>query len=206
LKNSFGRAIIDFMKYFIASFKERKKNRLPNFDYSQDGWYFVTICIKNKDEFFGHVKNENMILNELGEIANQCWREIPNHFPNVILDEYAIMPNHIHGIVVIENNVGNKDFCSDPKNDNAGNKDFCSLHEMPWQTKLSRSLPSIIRGFKIGVAKWCRKNNREEFQWQKSFYDHIIRSEKSLDNIRQYIIDNPLKWKLDRNNKENLYY
>jgi putative transposase len=212
------------MQYFIANRKERKKNRLPDFDYSQNGWYFITICIKNRDEFFGRVKKEIMILNDLGNVADQCWRKIPNHFPNVILDGYVIMPNHVHGIIVIENPnniVGNKNFCSDQNaGDIVGNNNYRSLQcEIPWQTKLSRSLSSIVRGFKIGVTKWCREKCREqkflfptnsftagEFQWQKSFYDHIIRNEKSLNNIRQYIINNPLKWELDRNNEENLYY
>ncbi len=91
------------------------------------------------------------------------------------------MPNHVHGIIAIENN-------------NVGNKNFCSLREIPWQTKLSKSLSSIIRGFKIGVTKYFREKNNYEFQWQKSFYDHIIRNEKSLFYIRKYIQDNPIKW------------
>ncbi|MEK7511703.1 MAG: hypothetical protein AAB575_01685, partial [Patescibacteria group bacterium] len=87
-------------------------------------------------------------------------------------------------------------------------KDFCSLHEgeIPWQTKWSKSLSSIIRGFKIGVTKWCRENGQENFQWQKSFYDHVIRNEKALNNIREYICNNPIRWFRDRNNQENLYY
>ena len=82
------------------------------------------------------------------------------------------------------------------------NENFRFLRE--WHGAKSRSLSLIIRGFKIGVTKWCRQNNYE-FQWQKSFYDHIIRNEKSLDKIRKYIVENPLKWELDRNNLENLY-
>ncbi|PIZ67970.1 hypothetical protein COY13_02145, partial [Candidatus Roizmanbacteria bacterium CG_4_10_14_0_2_um_filter_36_35] len=74
----------------------------------------------------------------------------------------------------------------------------------PWQTKLSKSLSSIIRGFKIGVTKQCRKHNKNIVIWQKSFYDHIIRNEESLDKIRQYIRDNPKNWNKDRNNPKNI--
>jgi REP element-mobilizing transposase RayT len=85
-----------------------------------------------------------------------------------------------------------------------GNKNFCSLRDAAWQKRWARSLSSVVRGFKIGVTKWCRENGYENFKWQKSFYDHIIRDEKSLDGIREYIMNNPLKWELDRYNNENL--
>lgn len=194
------------MRYSI--FNQRKQNRLVDYDYSEDGWYFVTICTKNKLEFFGKIENGKMVLNEFGEIARECWLEIQNHFLDVSLDEFVIMPNHIHGILIIENvgnmnsrniSVGDKNFCSLQPN-------VCSIQNMPWQTKLSKSLSSIIRGFKIGVTKYFHENNIYYFQWHKSFYDHIIRNEKSLNNIRQYIHNNPLKWMADRNNEENLYY
>jgi REP element-mobilizing transposase RayT len=178
---------ITFLKITMKNHPNRKPNRLKDYDYSQDGYYFVTLCTKNRENFFGKIKNGKMILNKYGDIAKKCWLEIPEHFSHVILDEFIIMPNHVHGILII-------------KNKTVGNKNFCS-QEIPWQTKLSKSLSSIIRGFKIGVTKYfCEKNNHD-FQWQKSFYDHIIRNEESLFKIREYIQNNPLKWELgkDRN-------
>ena len=186
----------------------RKRNRLKGYDYTKDGWYFVTICIKNRQFLFGNIDNQKIILNKYGEHTQKCWKDIPSHFPNVRLDEFVVMPNHVHGIIIIdntknniENKVGNKDFCS-----NVGNKDFCSLQ--PWQTKLSKSLSSIIRGFKIGVTKYFKKNQYINFKWQKSFYDHVIRTETSLNNIRNYIKDNPLRWDLekDHNHLSNIDY
>jgi len=178
-------------------FSERKKNRLANYDYSKDGYYFVTICTKHREEFFGKIENEKMVLNEYGKFTKKCWLEIPNHFPNTKLDEFIIMPNHVHGIVIIANNhvVGNKNFCS-----------LRTKKNIPWQTKLSKSLSSIIRGFKIGVTKYFRQNKKDDFQWQKSFYDHIIGNEKSLFRIREYIKNNPYNWSLekDRNHLSNL--
>jgi len=190
---------------------DRKRNRLRYFDYSQNGYFFITICVKDKKEYFGNIEKNKIILNDCGQIAQNCWLQIPKHFPHAILDEFIIMPNHVHGIIQIDNDiddgnkyVGNKDFCSLQPNGIDLNENICS--PQPWQTKLSRSLSSIIRGFKIGVTKWCRNNNKCDFQWQKSFYDHIIRDEQPLYNIRQYIRNNPVNWSGDRNKQEDLYY
>lgn len=182
-------------KYAMENHKNRKLNRLKGYDYSHDGWYFVTICAKNREHFFGEITGANIELSEIGKIARKCWEEIPTHFPNIKLDEFIIMPNHIHGIIIIENNI--------VENNNYRNKNFCSLQQQPWQTKWAYSLSSIVRGFKIGVTKY--NNTRLQFTWQKSYYDHIIRNENSLNKIREYIVNNPLKWEFDRNNTENLW-
>jgi REP element-mobilizing transposase RayT len=227
--------------------RNRKLQRLKSFDYSTDGAYFITICIANRENLFGEIVNGKMIPNACGKVAQKCWQEIPNHFPDTRLDEFIVMPNHIHGIVWIENDggvgggvgnaggdVGNKNFCSlrgsvmqdfclphGAKDDNTrvgnmggdnacvGNchenslrgaiQNGCQSNKIPWQTKLSYSLSSIIRGFKIGVTKWCRQNNQENFRWQKSFYDRIIRDEEELNRIREYIWANPVNWETDEN-------
>ncbi len=82
--------------------RERKKNRLQNYNYSCPGWYFVTICTKNRVESFGEIQNNEMHFNTCGEIARKCWIDLPNHYRNIHLDEWVIMPNHVHGIVVID--------------------------------------------------------------------------------------------------------
>ena len=84
----------------------RKKIRLKNYDYSKPGYYFVTICSKNNENIFGHIENDKMILNKYGEIVEKTWTKIPEHFQNVELDEYVIMPDHIHGIINIQTYVG----------------------------------------------------------------------------------------------------
>jgi REP element-mobilizing transposase RayT len=177
--------------------RNRKLNRLRDYDYSQNGYYFVTICTKNKQEFFGQVKNGEMILNDAGKIAEQCWLDIPVHFPDVELDEFIVMPNHVHGILIIKND----DDVTSVVNGVAGvgNKNFCSL-PLLWQTKWAKSISSVIRGFKIGVTKWFRQNHHREFSWQKSYHDVIIRDEIMLNTKRQYILENPPRWWRDRNN------
>ena len=131
-----------------------------------------------------------MQLLDIGKIALKYWQQIPKHFPFVLLDEYIIMPNHIHGILVIDKPVETQNFASLRNGNKFGPQ--------------SRNLASIIRGSKIGVKKWAITHNFDFF-WQPRYYDHIIRNEESLNRIRQYIRQNPLKWLEDRNNPEDLY-
>lgn len=169
--------------------------RLQNWNYGWNGKYFVTIVTKNREHYFGKILNETMVLNKLGEITDECWRDIPKHFPFVILDEFCIMPNHIHGIIVIDNKTG------DPRRDVACN---VSTNE-PNSNKMSTispkpgSLSTIIRSYKSAITKSVNENNYD-FGWQSRFYDHIIRNEKSLNRIRNYIRNNPKNWKNDKFN------
>ena len=115
----------------MPQIKNRKPTRLKNYNYSENGFYFVTICTKNREEFFGNIKHEKMNLNEYGEIAKNCWLEIPNHFPYCVLDEFIIMPNHVHGILVIKNDDAHNNSTDNPAGKPAGkpvgNRHACSL-------------------------------------------------------------------------------
>jgi REP element-mobilizing transposase RayT len=174
--------------------KNRKKNRLGNYDYSQNGIYFVTICTKDRIECFGEIKDGEMILNKTGNIIKKYWLEISSHFKNILIDEFTIMPNHIHGIIEI-NNVGNAYMRS--KNNNRS------------KMLLSKS----IQGFKTAVSKELHEHEIKEERacafptiiWQKSYFDHIIRNDESLNKIREYIQINPKMWERDRNNAENIW-
>ncbi|MBP9023736.1 MAG: hypothetical protein KBH06_11095 [Spirochaetes bacterium] len=184
--------------------------RLKNWDYSSNGLYYITICVKNRECVFGNKANGKMILSDIGKTAENCWCEIPRHFPFVKLDEYVIMPNHIHGIIIIEKpmicNVSIKpvDIMGIP----VETQDFASLPtQQSDATKQSnepssnfgpqsKNIASIIRGFKIGVTKYA-VNNNIPFKWQSRYYDHIIRDENDLNRIRKYIIDNPSNWEMD---------
>lgn len=157
--------------------RNRKPNRLKYCDYSQSGWYFVTICTKDHKHIFGEIINDKMILNEPGAKADDFLINIPMHFPNAELDEYIIIPNHIHAIIIIDYEF-------------VGNENLRSLHKT--------NLSNVIKGFKIGVTKWCKNNKIENFEWQKSFYERIIRNEKELYNIRKYIRQNSMKWDIKK--------
>jgi REP element-mobilizing transposase RayT len=176
----------------MPNYKDKKQYRYRGYDYSQDGFYFVTVCTRNKKNFFGDIKNGKMDLSDIGLIADRFWQEIPIHFPFCVLYEYIIMPNHLHGIIQIDNGDDN---CR-----NAPRRVPTGLHPL-----VKNSLSSILNHYKGSVKKYCNKNNFEYFAWQPRFYDRIIRNEKELNNIRQYILDNPLKWNLEKNNSENIF-
>jgi REP element-mobilizing transposase RayT len=171
--------------------RERKKIRLKGYDYSQSGYYFVTICTKNREEWFGKVENETMRLSQFGEVAKNFWVEIPEHFKEVKTDEFSVMPNHLHGILIIEGRVGNAYLRSHQRN--------AFMHSLQDRTKML--LPKIIQQYKASVTHRINDlQNDIPFQWQKSFYDRVIQNENELSRIRKYIQNNPLKWDLDREN------
>jgi putative transposase len=164
-----------------------ESTRLKNYDYSQPGEYFITICIQNHECLFGEVHKEEMRLSSIGEITRKCWEEIPCHFNNIELDEYVIMPNHIHGIIIIN------DSQSEVQSKNVQRRDV----QLNVSTSISPKMGSLsvaIRTYKAAVTMICRRNKLYEFCWQPRFYERIIRNEKELNDIRDYIINNSLKW------------
>lgn len=165
--------------------------RLQNWDYGWNGAYFVTICTKNREYYFGEIANEKMILSEIGENADDCWLQIPKHFPFVKLDVHVVMPNHIHGIIVI-----------DKTGSTVETQNSASLQSNQSQPKnkfgpQSKNSASIIRGFKIGVTKNARNKNID-FAWQSRYHDHIIPNKEEYDRIKNYIINNPKNWGNDK--------
>lgn len=177
--------------------RRRKSNRLSHYDYSQNGYYFITICTKEHKPFFGEVLSESVIQNDIGRIVEECLCEIPNHFPNSRIDQYVVMPNHVHVVLIIEGNdivAGNS-----PIDFSVGDRYIC-----PLQRRNVELIPKIVGTFKAVVTRKIRRNHNSNFQWRRSYYDHIIRSEESLLKIQEYILNNPKKWALDKYNPENL--
>ncbi|GAA5521273.1 transposase [Aliifodinibius salicampi] len=181
----------------------RKSIRLKGWDY-RTGLYFITICTDESQHHFGHINDGMMGLSVPGCIAWHYWRQIPHHQENVILDEFVVMPDHIHGIIGIESEeaVGTCHGMSVP---NASEAERKAKFGQPQ----SKSLSMIINHFKGAVTRWCNAHEYEYFAWQSRFYDHIIRNERALKRIRQYIFDNPLQWqkgKRDRNTDSNIIH
>lgn len=132
----------------------RRSIRLKNYDYSKAGLYFVTLCCQDRARLFGHVEDGCMILNEAGKVAEQCRLEIPNHYPKVVLHDFVIMPNHVHGIIeLVDEKTDGAEF-SIGTDISDGTTPKPQRHE--FQKIIPRSLGSIIRGYKIGVTKWMR--------------------------------------------------
>lgn len=197
-------------KYRIPS------TRLQEWDYSSNGSYFITICTLHHEHYFGEVNNGKMKLTLLGHSAYHCWNEIPNHFPFVILGNFVVMPNHVHGIVIINKPNFNMTVsvfvetqniaslpASTPRPASMPQPALIPPYQLPSLSPKnkfgpqSQNLASIIRGFKTGVTKFARSNNIE-FQWQSRYYDHIIRDRRSFHTISDYITNNPAKWNEDK--------
>jgi putative transposase len=212
--------------------RRRRSVRLLNYDYGQAGAYFVTICTHNRQLLFEHA--------EIQVIAERCWLEIPNHFPVVVLDEWVVMPNHVHGIIVIADR--HDDAChrrgvqlNAPTNVNANrrtddndnidahrdNGDSNALHRTGVQLNAPTSnnndhngsrdstsrhslisphrntLAVIVRTYKAAVTTFCRKGGHPDFQWQRNYYERVIRDAAELHRVRRYISDNPVNWNQD---------
>lgn len=170
-----------------------KSIRLPERDYSRPGSYFVTLCTQWQKSYFGKVIDGDMKLNEIGEIVQHIWSEIPHCFQDVELDIGLIMPNHIHGIITIYKNNTNK------YNHRRDNSWIISTDNM--NKNISRRnmlLPKIIGKFKMQTAKQINQKiwMTGKF-WQANYYEHVIRNERDLARIRTYIINNPYKRKND---------
>jgi REP element-mobilizing transposase RayT len=164
--------------------------RLRNWDYGNSAAYFITICTKNREHYFGNIINAEMQLSEIGKIVKSEWLKTFKMRPdmNLIMDEYIIMPNHFHAIIIIGNNKYNSDTNTNPDTINTTKNKFGPQ---------SKNLASVIRGFKIGVTKNARQIN-PGFAWQSRYHDHIIRNDKSFKRIQDYIINNPKNWDNDK--------
>lgn len=203
-------------KYRISS------ARLQTWDYSSNGAYFITICTQNREHLFGTIENQEMYLSEIGKFAQQFWMEIPNHFPFVELGNFVVMPNHVHGILiinkpvetrfiasktVIDNEIDNViDNVIDNEIDNVINNETRLIASLQGENggicgeknpMLHDNISKIIRWYKGRCSFESRKIN-SNFGWQSRFHDHIIRNSKSFDIIQNYIVENPIKWENDK--------
>lgn len=163
----------------------RASIRLPHHDYTAPGFYFVTICTRDMRCYLGDVKNDEVELSEIGQIVEEEWLKTKEIRPNVCLDEWGIMPNHIHVIIQILE---------------TSRQDVSQLAQDVCGKLVANSLGSIIGQFKSKCTKRIWAQGFSPFAWQPRFYDHIIRNEKSLGEIRKYINQNPFKWNKDEYN------
>jgi putative transposase len=178
----------------------RKSIRLQGYDYSSAGGYFITICAQSRRCIFGEIIEGQVRLNEAGKIVGAWWLKLRERFPTIILDCFVIMPNHSHGIILIEDDVG-------------------AIHELPLPRLAERRkmlIPKIVGYFKMNSAKHVNQVQQAPglSLWQRNYYEHVIRNDIELLRIREYIHNNPLKWDLDRENpasknfnlKDKLYW
>jgi len=173
--------------------RQRRSIRLQGYDYSQSGVYYVTVCTRERQCLFGAVMDGQMQLNAAGQILQSVWESLPQFYEGVESDAFVVMPNHVHGIIIIRAAVG-------------------AIHESPLRSASSTPsrildrrrmlLSKIIGRFKMVSAKQInvQRDTPGVPVWQRNYYEHVIRDEETLRRIRQYIADNPAQWEFDREN------
>ena len=182
--------------------------RLSNWDYSWKGFYFITICTKNRERYFGEIKNGKMQLSNVDVIANLLWSEIVSHTINAQLGEIVVTTNHVHGVLILDNyrSVGGDVVVVETlhatslqrerqppihnESNNLINQKMSGISPKP------NSISTIIRSYKSAVTKHANRL-KLNFEWQPRFYDHIIRNDDSFRRISNYIKNNPTKWEED---------
>ena len=173
-------------------YRRKASIRLSGYDYSRNGLYFVTSCVKDRLCHFGEVLAGKMVLNEFGQIANDQWHWMVNRYPYIASHAFVVMPNHFHGILILE-----KDFNNPQPDNHSPLVKKATPGKTRFQNQGSGSLSSIMGSFKSAVTKKS-KLIRSDFGWLPRFHEHIIRNEKAFENITRYIIENPSKWKEDK--------
>ena len=177
----------------------RQSTRLNSWDYRRSAAYFVTICTKDRKHYLGDIVDNKMVLSNTGVIADVLWDEIRNYNRCVKLDVYVIMPNHIHGIIILNSNLitnGHINNGLSSKSEQLSSE----THKNEYMSEISpkaNSLSAIIRSYKSAVTKHANRLGYDN-GWQPRFYDHIIKSGRAFNNIRNYIINNPKNWKSDK--------
>ncbi len=177
-----------------------ESTRLPAWNYSSAGYYYVTICTKDRAHFLGDVRTGDVALTEIGEIVAEEWLKTEIVRPNVKLDEWIIMPNHLHGILLITHQIKNVETPRRGVSTPQHTKTLAASKK--WA---ANTLGSIIGQFKGKCTKRIRAQGFNEFAWQMRFFDRIIRSEEALYKARHYIASNPVNWDKDQDNLAGLY-
>jgi putative transposase len=193
------------MTRYNPDIHHRHSIRLREYDYSEAGAYFVTVCTQNRECLFGEMVDSKVILNDARRMVESIWNELHQHYKGVETDEFVVMPNHFHGIIVLENyeivnNVGARFIA--PKTRSIIDPDI-NIGERPQKGVINYAptLGQIIRYFK-GKASFVGRKELPHFQWQRNYYEHIIRDENELNRLREYMINNPAQWSFDNENPD----
>jgi REP element-mobilizing transposase RayT len=201
---------------------QRRLFRLKGYDYSLPGAYFVTVCTYQRECLLGEIHQGEMLINELGQFVIQVWKDLPDHYPHVILDAFCVMPNHFHGIIILSDIYGGGEIDLGDEGDKGdeGESETRPYKTQPYEARpyeptasdsspppqKRHGLPEIVRALKSFSARLI--NQRRDTQgvpvWQRNYYERIVRNEHELNAIRQYVYENPMKWEMDMDNPSNI--
>jgi REP element-mobilizing transposase RayT len=178
-----------------TEYLHRKSLRLSYYDYSQSGAYFVTFCASQHRQLFGEVQNGEMQLNAVGRVAAAQWKHLEYRFPEIELGEWIIMPNHIHGILIITG----KGEASQQKSSALPTRSVNDASPLRLTGTRPGSIGAIIQNYKSVVSRKIAKQDGEPRGsiWQRNYYEHIIRNDRELQAITDYILTNPQNWEKD---------
>ena len=196
--------ILFMSEKYDPNIHHRRSTRLSGYDYSQEGWYFVTICTQNRNCLFGEIVANQVRSNNAGLMVEMWWRKVTDKFPSVRADECVVMPSHFHAIINIVGATpcGRPDICARPIPGNTNNK-------LGQSHRIAPTLGNIVNWFKTMTTnqyiQGVKQNRWPPFPgrlWQRNYYEHIIRSEGELNHYRRYIADNPADWQTDKENPQ----
>ena len=187
---------------FDPKIHHRKSIRLKEYDYSQAGGYYITIVSLRRESIFGEVVNGEMRINALGKIIEECWFEIPAHFPNTNADIFVVMPNHVHGILIIHADPGRGTIYRAPTPGIENRAPTPTIEQ--FGKPVVGSLPTIIQTFKATVTRRAGRELNLSNVWQSNYYEHIIRDNNDYERIAGYILTNPSNWNNDEENPGNV--
>jgi REP element-mobilizing transposase RayT len=186
---------------YDSNYHHRRSIRLRGYDYTQAGAYFVTTCVQNREPLFGEIVGGSVRLNVQGEIAVEWWDKITGHFQGVELDAFVVMPNHMHGIVVLTEPLG----IASTQFVQAGASGEMELPLMTSTSSRPMPLGRVMAFFKYQSTKAINQARATPGArvWQRNYYEHVVRNDGSLRRIREYIASNPLQWEQDQLHPEN---
>lgn len=200
----------------------RKSIRLKGYDYSSKGMYYITLCVNERLCLFGNVEDGEMILNDAGKMVDKTWRELHKYYHGIVTDEHIVMPNHFHGIILLNNDIVGAPLRGRPLKNSAGNQNSSNNQsqkksyikqgqaQRPAPTGRKLSLGEIVGQFEsftmnryiLGVQNYQWEPFLKKL-WQRNYYEHIVRNETELNKIRKYILNNSANWNNDEDNPEN---
>jgi len=192
------------MSRYNPDIHHRRSIRLKGYDYTRAGAYFVTICALERECLFGDIVDGMMVMNQFGDLVEAAWHDLPSHYPWVALDRFVVMPNHVHGIIVLDGTITLVGAGFKPAHHDYADIDRAGFKPAPTSDK-RHGLPEMVRAFKTFSARSINgtRNSSGVPVWQRNYYEHVIRDDADYSRIAEYVVTNPQRWIEDKLHPDN---